>query len=146
LLVALIAVVLIGRSRRAAGWRAESAALADETRTFLDTRVVPVLARRATAERDAGWPPIRDGLAGLEARWAALSTRAPETAGQAAAAEPAGLIQDLVTAVEAENDARATGSDWGPARAEVDATLDALAVALDPLPSPGEPGAAAYPG
>jgi hypothetical protein len=145
-LVALIAVVLIGRSRRAAGWRAESSALADETRTFLDVRVVPVLARRATAEREVSWPPVRDGIAGLVARWAGLSTRAPETAGQASAAQVAGLLQDLVAAVEAESDARATGSDWGPPRAEVDAGLDALTVALEPQPSPGEPGTATYSG
>jgi hypothetical protein len=146
----LIAVVLVSRSRRVAGWRAEASALATETRTVLDVRLTPVLARRTAAERDLSWPAVRDGLAGLEARWAGLSTRAPETAGQASAAQTAGLLEHLIAAVDAESDALAAGSDWRPLRAQVDADLDALAVALGPQPAPGtppgEPGPAAYAG
>jgi hypothetical protein len=144
----LLAFVLIGRSRRVAGWRAESSALAAETRTVLDARLTPVLAQRTAAERDLSWPPVRNDLAGLEARWAGLSTRAPETAGQAYAAQAAGLLQHLIGAVDAEGDALAAGTDGRPQRAEVDADLDALAVALGPEPSPdtppGEPGPGAY--
>jgi hypothetical protein len=150
LFAALFAIVLVSRSRRLADWRAEVSALAAETRTVLDAGLTPVLAQLVAAERGLSWPPVRTDLAGLETRWAGLSTSSPETAGQASAAQAAGLLRDLVAAVDAENDALAAGSDWRPLRAAVDADLDALAVALGPPPAPGtppgEPGPAAYAG
>ncbi|MCY1136882.1 hypothetical protein OWR29_02655 [Actinoplanes sp. Pm04-4] len=141
---ALVAVLLVGRSRRAAQWRAFASGLAAETRTEIHTRLPRVRAQRPTADQALSWPPVREELAGLAARWADLSTRAPDTAAQAGAAQIAGLLRDLIAAVDdftvrAENEL---------SRSEVDTLLDALEAALPPPPviPPAQPGPAAYPG
>ncbi|GID30891.1 hypothetical protein [Paractinoplanes brasiliensis] len=139
------AFLLINRSRRAAAWRTEAATLTAQTRTATDLRVPSVLAQRGPAERSLSWPPVRDELALLATRWADLATRAPETASQAAAAQVAGILQDLIAAM----DALVIGGDERAMRTEVTVALDALTAALPPpvpvtpapppSPSPGQP-------
>jgi hypothetical protein len=102
-------------------------------------RLPPVLSEPQAGARTTAWPPVRDILTRLSARWAELATRAPSTAEQAAAAETAGLLRNLVLAVDAETDALASARDWHLLRPDVNAALAALTAVLPVA------GAADYP-
>jgi hypothetical protein len=137
LFTALVGVLLVKRSRRFGTWDAESHGLAGETRTVTGVRLPPVLTTPDAARRGLAWPPVRDDLAASRARWAALLERAPDGERQAYASQVARMLQDLVIAVDAENEAIAAGRDWGMLRPRVNAIIAALSAALAPAPTPG---------
>jgi hypothetical protein len=150
LLGGTIAIVLISRSRRESVWAAQASALSAETRSVTGVRLPPVLTARTAAERALAWPPVRDDLIDLCARWNDLATRAPDEAQQASAGTAAALLRDLVPAIDAENEALATGREWHRLRPQVDSLLDSLNAILTPRPAsgpvpPADPGPAPYP-
>ncbi|MFC7278859.1 hypothetical protein ACFQS1_33260 [Paractinoplanes rhizophilus] len=135
----LVGVLLVNRRRRAAAWSTEAAAAADAGRGLIATRLPLVLSTRDAAERALAWPPVRAGLTETAARWSALATSAPDDYHRAAAGQIGVMAQDLVTAVDAENQALATGRDWRRLSPQVDQIVQTLDAALTAFVAP-EPG------
>jgi hypothetical protein len=155
--VGLVAVLLGGliiwNSRRKTAWDTEVSALATETRTTVATRLPPVLTAGDVAERGLSWPPLRAGLVDLVGRWGLLAERAPDDARRGRSRQVYGLLQDLIAAVDAENEALATRRDWTLLRPRVVEAERALvaalvaAVAAEQVPRPpaaGQPGPPTY--
>jgi hypothetical protein len=137
---AVIAIVLFSRSRRESQWDAEGSGLAAETRSVIGVRLPPVLTATTAGERGLTWPPVRDDLRDLSARWGLLSQHAPDGDRQASASQIALLLRDLVPAIDAENEALAAGRDWSMLRPQVQAVLDSLAAVMRPRqPMPARP-------
>ncbi|MEU8240229.1 hypothetical protein AB0C07_18440 [Actinoplanes missouriensis] len=141
----VIGFVLIGRTRRETAWDGEGRALAVETRSLLGVRLPPVLTARTAAERGLSWPPVRDDLRDLSARWGLLSQNAPDGERHASSSQIAVLLRDLAPTIAAENEALGAGRDWRMLRPQVDAILDGLAALLQPQPQqppqqPPQPG------
>jgi hypothetical protein len=140
LLIALVAVLigglLIWRSRRKAEWDTEATALEAETRAATGTRLPAVLTAETAGQRALSWPPLRADLAGLIDRWDLLTQRASDERRRNRSLQLGGLLQDLVAAVDAENDAVAAGRDWTLLRPRVDEAQRALSAALVEQPQP----------
>ncbi|WP_433788881.1 hypothetical protein [Actinoplanes sp. CA-252034] len=132
----LAAAVLIARSKRTSTWDAEAGSLSAETRTITDSRLLSVLAMREAERRGLAWPPVRDDLTGLSARWGALGAQNIDGARQARAREMAVLLRDLAVAVDAENEALAAGREWQLLRPQVDQILDTIDAAMTPAEAP----------
>jgi hypothetical protein len=141
----LIAAVVIWRSRRRSAWDAEAAALETDTRTTISTQLPSVLTAETTGQRALSWPPLRAGLIDLISRWDLLAERAPDDQRRNRSGQIRSLLQELVAAVDAENQALAAGRDWRLLRPRVDEAGRALSAALAGVPRP-EPPAGGEPG
>jgi hypothetical protein len=145
LVVGLIAGWLIWRSRRRSAWDAEAAALEDDTRTTTSTQLPSVLTAEEAGQRALSWPPLRAALVDLIRRWDLLVERAPDDERSDRAVQVRNLLQELVAAVDAENEALATGRDWRLLRPRVDQAERALSAVLaggpqQEAPAGGAPG------
>jgi hypothetical protein len=145
LVVGLIAAVLIWRSRRSSAWDAEAAALERDTRAATGTRLPPVLTAETAGQRALSWPPVRAELLALVGRWDQLAERASDDRRRTRAGQVSSLLQELVAAVDAENEALASGRDWRLLRPRVDEAGRALTALLAGVtgqqpPAGGEPG------
>jgi hypothetical protein len=136
LVAAAIAGPLIWRSRRRSAWDTELDALVADTRTVTATRLPPVLTTETVAQRGLAWAPLRTDLISLLDRWNALAARAPGDDRQLRSGQLQRLLRELVDAVDAENEALATGRDWTLLRPRVNEAERALAAALTPPPPP----------
>jgi hypothetical protein len=136
LFAGLAAAVLIARSRRTSTWDAEAATLAAETRMLTESRVLSILAMREPDRRALAWPPVRDDLTSLSVRWGALGGQSVDGARQAKANGLSTLLRDLAVAVDAENEAVATGREWQLLRPQIELLLDTIEVTLTPTESP----------
>jgi hypothetical protein len=150
LVIALLAALIIGgllvyQSQRRSAWDAEARALESETRTVTAARLPPVLSTTTTAERGLAWPPVRAALVDLVGRWNGLTERASGEARRNWSLRISGLLNELLAAVDAENEALAVGRDWTLVRPRVSQAEQALAAALAVQPQP-EPPAAGEPG
>jgi hypothetical protein len=153
-LIGLVAAIIIGgllfyRSRRKTDWDAEAGALEAETRNITTTRLPPVLTATTAGQRGLAWPPVRASLVDLVERWNALAERASGEPRRNRSLQISGLLQDLIAAVDAENEALAVGRDWTLLRPRVIQADQALAATLanqwQPEPPPfGEQGPPAY--
>jgi hypothetical protein len=146
LLIALVAALIVGgllvyRTQRRSAWDTEARALESETRTLTATRLPPVLTTATAGQRGLAWPPVRAGLTDAMSRWNALVERASGEARRNWSLRIAGLLQELIAAVDAENEALAVGRDWMPFRLRVNQVEQALAAALAAQPQPGTPAA-----
>jgi hypothetical protein len=145
LVVALVAGWLIWRSRRRSAWDAQAAALEDDTRAVTGTQLPSVLTAEDAGQRALSWPPLRTALDDLTRRWGLLADSASDGERRARAGQVRGLLQELTAAVEAENEALATGRDWRLLRPRVDDAGRALSAALaggpqqPPPPQPPPP-------
>jgi hypothetical protein len=148
-LAVLVAALLVSRSRRTAAWQSEAVELAGACRGLIATRLPQVLSTRDTAARALAWPPVRAELTEAAARWSRLATSATDDFRRDSAGQVSFVTQDLVTAVDAENEALATGRDWrllSPQADDIVRTLDAALTAfLVPQPEPDPGGAQPYP-
>ena len=150
-LAILVAVLLVNRSRRTAAWQTEAVNLASAGRNLIATRLPAVLSAREAADRALAWPPVRGDLTEMSARWAALAGRATDDYHRDSAGQISVMFQDLVSAVDAENQALATGRDWRVLSPQVDEIVRALDTALtvfaapQPDPNAGGAGPAPYP-
>src|SRR4051794_3022261 len=153
-LIALLAAMIIGgllvyRSQRRSAWDTEARALEAETRTVTTTRLPPVLSTTTISRRGLAWPPVRAALGDLVSRWNSLTERASGEDRRNWSLRISGLLQELMAAVDAENEALAAGRDWMLQRPAVSRAEEALAAALtvQPQPAPptaGEPGPTAF--
>jgi hypothetical protein len=142
LVVAVAAGWLVWRSRRRSAWDAQAAALEADTRAATGTQLPSVLTAEDAGQRALSWPPLRAGLVDLLRRWALLAERAPDDQRRNRTGQIRGLLQELVAAVDAENQALATGRDWRLLRPRVNQAERALAAVLAgvPQPEPSEGG------
>jgi hypothetical protein len=148
LVVGVIAAWMIWRSRRRSAWDAEAGALEQDTRTVTNTQLPSVLTAETAGQRALSWPPLRAGLIDLMRRWDLLAERASDDRRRGRSTRIRGLLQELVAAVDAENEALATGRDWRLLRPRVDQAGQALSAVLaggpqqQPPPGgdPGRPG------
>jgi hypothetical protein len=148
--LALVAAMIVGgllvyRSQRKSAWDAEARAVEVETRTVTGTRLPPVLTATTAAQRDLAWLPVRVSLTDLASRWNALAERAVGELRRNWSLQLSGLLQDLIAAVDAENEALALGRDWMLLRPRVTRVEEELAGVLASQPQP-EPPAAGEPG
>jgi hypothetical protein len=137
LVAGLIGGVLIWRSRRSTGWAAEADALAADTRAVVGRRLPQVLATVTAAQRALSWPPVRADLVDRVGRWALLTENAPGEQRADWSRQVWGLLQEVVTAVDAENEALATGQEWRLLRPRVEDATRALTAALAARQGPG---------
>jgi hypothetical protein len=137
LVVALAGGWLLWRSRRRSAWDDESAAVERDTRTSTGTQLPPVLTAEDAGQRALSWPPLRAELVELMRRWDLLGERAPDDQRRSRAGQVHGLLQELVAAVDAENQALATGRDWRLLRPRVDQAEQALSAVLAGVPRQG---------
>jgi hypothetical protein len=145
LVAGLIGGLMIWRSRRHSAWDAEAAALEADTRGTTSTRLPPVLTAETAGQRALSWPPLRATLIELIGRWDLLAERASDDRRRHRAGQIRGLLRELVAAVDAENEALATGRDWRLLRPRVDEVGRALSAILAGVP-PQEPPPGGYPG
>jgi hypothetical protein len=154
-LIGLVAAMIIGgllvyHSQRRSAWDTEAGALEAETRTATATRLPTVLTARTTGERGLTWPPVRAVLVDLVNRWNGLTERASGEPRRNWSLQISGLLQDLIAAVDAENEALAAGRDWTLQRPRVSQAEQALAAVLarhqrpEPPPATEEPGPPAF--
>jgi hypothetical protein len=144
LVVALAAGWLILRSRKKSAWDAQAAALEQDTRTATSTQLPAVLTAETGGERALSWPPLRAALSDLIRRWELLAERAPDDQRGTRSGQVRSLLQELVAAVDAENQALAAGRDWRLLRPRVDQAGRALSAVLAGVPQP-EPSASGEP-
>jgi hypothetical protein len=130
LVVALAVGWLLWRSRRRSAWDAQAAALEQDTRTATGTQLPPVLTAEDAGQRALSWPPLRAALVDLMHRWELLVERAPDERRRSWSGQVHSLLQELVAAVDAENQALATGRDWRLLRPRVDQAERALSAVL----------------
>jgi hypothetical protein len=135
---------LLWRSRKRSAWDAEAAALEDQTRTTIGTQLPPVLTAEDAGQRALSWPPLRAALVDLVRRWELLAERASDGQRQSRTGQIRSLLQELVAAVDAENQALAAGRDWRLLRPQVDQAQRVLSAVLAGVPQPapaagGEP-------
>jgi hypothetical protein len=145
LVVGLIAAWMIWRSRRRSAWDAEAGALERDTRTVTTTQLPSVLTAETTGQRALSWPPLRAALVDLQRRWDLLAERAADDRRRDRSTQIRGLLQELVAAVDAENEALATGRDWRLLRPRVDQVGQALSTVLADGPQ-GQPPPGGDPG
>ena len=139
LVVALVAGWLIWRSRRRSAWDAQAAALEQDTRTATGTQLPPVLTAEDAGQRALSWPPLRAELVDLTRRWDLLAERAPDDQRRNRTGQIRNLLQELVAALDAENQALGTGRDWRLLRPRVDQAERSLSAVLAGVPQPGPP-------
>ena len=144
LVVALVAGWLLWRSRRRSAWDAQAAALEQDTRTATGTQLPPVLTAEDPGQRALSWPPLRAELVDLMRRWDLLAERAPDDQRRIRTGQIRNLLQELVAALDAENQALGTGRDWRLLRPRVDQVERALSAVLAGVPQP-EPSAGGEP-
>jgi hypothetical protein len=144
LVVALAAGWLLWRSRRRSAWDAQAAALEHDTHTTTGTRLPPVLTAEDAGQRALSWPPLRAELVELLRRWDLLAERAPDDQRRNRTGQVRNLLQELIAAVDAENEALATGRDWRLLRPRVDYAWRELSAVLARVPQQ-EPAAGGEP-
>lgn len=144
LVVALAAGWLLWRSRRRSAWDAQAAALEQDTRAATGTQLPPVLTAEDAGQRALSWPPLRAELVDLMRRWEQLAERAPDDQRRSRTGQIRNLLQGLVAALDAENQALGTGRDWRLLRPRVDQAERALSAVLAGVPQQ-EPSAGREP-
>lgn len=154
-LIGFLAAMIIGgllvyRSHRKSAWDTEARALEAETRSVTATRLPTVLTATTSGQRGLRWPPVRANLVDLVNRWNGLIERASGEPRRNWSLQISGLPQDLIAAVDAENEALAVGRDWTLQRPRVNQAEQALAAVLarqqpyEPPPATEEPGPPAF--
>jgi hypothetical protein len=139
LVVGAIAGWLIWRLRRRSAWDAQADALEADTRTATRTRLPLVLTAEAAGQRALSWPALRDALVDLIRRWDLLAERAADDRRGNRSLQISSLLRELVAAVDAENEALATGRDWRLLRPRVDEVGRALSAVLAGVPQQEPP-------
>jgi hypothetical protein len=135
----LIAALLISRSRRKSAWDAEAGALERDTRIATSTQLPSVLTAESPGQRALSWPPLRARLIDLMRRWDLLAERASDDQRRDRSVQIRSLLQELVAAVDAENEALATGRDWRLLRPRVNQLGQALTEVLAGVPQQEPP-------
>ena len=119
------------------GLDAQAAALEADIGTATGTQLPPVLTAEDAGQRALSWPPLRAALIDLMRRWDLLAERAPDDQRRNRTGQVRNLLQELVAAMDAENQALATGRDWRLLRPRVDQAQRSLSAVLAGVPQPG---------
>jgi hypothetical protein len=141
--------ILVYRSQRKSAWDAEARGLAAETRTVIATRLPPVLTTTTVGQRGLTWPPVRDLLILLRTRWSGITDGALGETRRNWSIQVGGLLQDLIAAVDTENEALTTGRDRTVLRFRINQLEEAIETMLTgqarPEPPPaGRPDSPAF--
>ncbi|RZU54482.1 hypothetical protein EV385_6433 [Krasilnikovia cinnamomea] len=137
---AIVGGVLVYRARRTSAWDTEARALEAETSGVTDMRLPSVLATTEVGPRGLAWPPVRASLVDLAVGWNRLAEQAPGQPRRDWSARLGGLLQELISALDAENEALAGGGDWTLLRPRVDRAEQALRAVLQQSPEAHPPG------
>jgi hypothetical protein len=129
IVVAVVAALALRRSRHRSTWD-EAARVLEADTLAAPERIPNVLATDVAAQRGLMWPPVRASLAELMYRWAQLAQQAPDEPRQSWAFQIQALVEALVSAVDVESAAVASGQDWLRLRPDVNNAERALAAAL----------------
>ena len=130
-LAAVIAAIVVSSRKRSAR-RAAARALITDTQMAIDRQLPQVLMVVVPRTRSLSWAPVDAELVALQQRWAeAVTTASDEDRPQAQ--EVARLLDDLLVAVRAENDALLQGLDWTLLRPRVDQDRGAILAQLTPV-------------
>jgi hypothetical protein len=121
-----VIVLLVVRMRASHHRDDETETLALGTRRAIAVRLPTVLNAQSAAERVLSWPPVRVLFVDLTTQWEQLADDAADRRGDSEAGNVAALLQDLVAAVDAENEALATGYDWQSLRPRLTPIMAAL--------------------
>jgi hypothetical protein len=136
LVVALAGGWLLWRSRKRSAWDTQAAALEADVGTATRIQLPSVLTAEDAGQRALSWPPVRATLVDLMRRWDLLAERAPDDQRRNRTGQVRNLLQELIAAVDAENQALATGRDWRLLRPRVDQAQRALSAVLAGVPQP----------
>jgi hypothetical protein len=88
---------------------------------------------------------VRASLVDLARRWGLLADSALDDQRGSRSARVRVLLQELVAAVDAENEALATGRDWKLLRPRVDEARQALSAVLAGVPPQAAPSSSSQP-
>jgi hypothetical protein len=113
--IGLIAGWLLWRSRRRSAWDAQAAALEQDSRTAISLHLPSVLTAETAGERALSWPPLRAALSDLMRRWDLLAERRPDDQRQNRAVQIRSVLQELLAAVDVENQALSAERESSPA-------------------------------
>jgi hypothetical protein len=149
LLIVLVAGLIIAGwlilwSRQKSAWDAQADALERDTRTTTGTQLPSVLTVETTGQRALSWPRLRAALSDLVRRWELLAEHAPDDRRRSRCGQIRSLIQELLAAVDAENQALAAERDWRLLRPRVDHAWRELSAVLARVPQQ-EPAAGGEP-
>jgi hypothetical protein len=108
------------------------------------TQLPSVLTAEDARQRALSWPPLRAALVELMRRWDLLVERAPDDRRRNWSGQVRSLLQELLAAVDAENQALGTGRDWRLLRPRVDQAERSLSAVLAGVPQQ-EPSAGGEP-
>ncbi|MFI7375436.1 hypothetical protein ACIBSW_35635 [Actinoplanes sp. NPDC049668] len=133
----VVGALVVWRSRRKQDWQVAAEALAADSRAVVGVRLPAILTTTTAADRALAWPPVRAELAELAARWGQHAAAAPGEEQRQRAGQVGVLLQDLISGVDAENEALATGREWQLLRPRVDDIVRTLSAALGGQPQPG---------
>jgi outer membrane biosynthesis protein TonB len=140
LLILLVGLVIGGlaiwRMQKKSGWDTDAVTLAGHTNATV-AQLPPVLTTTTAEQRALTWPPLRAAFITLMDRWEMLATRTTDGQRQAWGLQIRGMVQDLVGAVDAENEAMAFDYDWRLLRPRTAAAEQTLASTLAARPSTG---------
>jgi hypothetical protein len=139
LVVGLVAGWLLWRSRRRSAWDTQTEALEADTRAITSTQLPSVLTAETAGQRALSWPPLRAAMVDLTRRWDLQAEGAPDDQRRTRSAQIRGLLQDLLAAVDAENQALAADRDWRLLRPRVDQARQALSTVLAGVPPQAPP-------
>ena len=143
LLILLVGLVVGGlviwRQRRGSDWDVEASRLVGATTAGL-SRLPTVLVTTTIGERALVWPPLRDDLGALMGSWDVLSSGTGEAERRDWAVEVRTRLQDLVFAIDQENEVLAADREWQLLRPRVAAAEEALAATLAARPGTAPAG------
>jgi hypothetical protein len=147
LLILLVGLVVGGlviwRQRRGSDWDVEASTLVGATTAGLN-RLPAVLVTTTIGERALVWPPLRDDLGALMGSWDVLASGTGDAERRDWAVEVRTRLQDLVFAIDQENEVLAADREWQLLRPRVAAAAEALAATLAARPGTAPAGRPAY--
>jgi hypothetical protein len=134
----LVGGLVLWRTQHRSDWDTDAATLVGATTAVLN-RLPSMLTTTTAGERALTWPPLRDDLGNLMGSWDVLASRTADEERRAWAYEVRTSLQDLVDAVDQENEVLAADREWRLLRPRVIAAQEALAAVLSARPQPGTP-------
>lgn len=137
----MVGGLVVWRTRHGSDWDVEATTLVGITTDGLN-RMPPVLITTTIAERALVWPPLRDDFGTLMGDWDVLGGRTADEERRAWAIEVRTRLQELVAAVDQENEVLAADREWRLLRPRLAAAEEALRATLRARPATGTPGSA----
>jgi hypothetical protein len=125
--------LVIWQTRNRSDWDAEATTLVGATTAELN-RLPAVLITATPGERALVWPPVRDDLGNLIGSWHDVASRTADETRRGWAIEVRTRLQDLIFAMDQENEVLAANREWRLLRPRVAAAEQALRTAMATRP------------